>query len=54
MTTQVLSGLLILIGYIEWKIKMNPMENILATIMAVDGATCVLVEQLQYEVVSNT
>ena len=32
--------------------SMNPMENILATIMVVDGATCVLGKQLQYEVVS--
>ena len=32
--------------------SMNLMENILATVMTVDGATCVLGEQLQYEVVS--
>ena len=29
----------------------NPVENILATVMAVDGATCVLGEHLKYEVV---
>ena len=30
---------------------MNPMENLLASIMVVDGTTCVLGEQLKYEVV---
>ena len=28
----------------------NPMENILATVMAVDGATCVLGEHMKFEV----
>ena len=31
--------------------SMKPMENLLATIMVVNGATCVLGEQLQSEVV---